>query len=227
MTHRIEAHILTTRMVTIMTTKIQTEITLDTAVDNEVYNLNVKDSSGSMTIAAISWFLPSMDRIYAKSLILEYIAQEIERKLPHLQLWCLIGNTVWQDDTSIIRYKKLFKMLRARGVLFPDDTDLFECMVSKDKKIKFFGAVKVGNSQIVPSVEAMKDESCSFIAALPYELDVESLISKGWTGDRRLDLGMLCKISSLGGLLIKPIGGFDDPESGFVGFGQPDTVKRL
>lgn len=76
-------------------------------------------------------------------------------------------------------------------------------------------------------VKLMGEESCSYIVAVPKEYEIKALISKEWDAREVIDSSLLGKVVENNGLVFKVIGAFDDPESGYVGLGSPNLVRKL
>lgn len=211
----------------ILTTDISTVSTMDVSKENETYNLNESSLQTNLTIAAVRWLLSSRNHIEARILILRAIFSLIIEKLPELRLWCVVGDSAWQTNTRIVRHKKLFKRLKARGVEIAHANNFIEEIIECDGKLKFFGAAQLSELAIESVVSLMAEESCSYLIAVPVKFEIHTLISRGWDASEAIDTSFLCRVVENNGLVLKVIGSFDDPESGFVGMGVPDLVKKL
>ena len=215
------------KQVIILTTDIRIVSTMDVSKGNETYNINEILLPAGLTIAAISWLLSSRNHLEARIVVLRAIFSLIIEKLPALRLWCVVGDSVWQSDSRIIRYKKLFKRLKDRGVEITHASGFTEEVLEIDGKLKFFGAAQLSELSIESVVKVMAEESCSYILAVPGECKIEALISKGWDAREPIDSSFLGRVAENNGLALKVIGTFDDPESGYVGLGPPDLVRKL
>jgi hypothetical protein len=142
-------------------------------------------------------------------------------------LWCVVGDSVWQSDTRIIRHKKLFKRLKERGVEISHAAHFLEELVESDRKLKLFCAAQLSELSIESVVSLMEEESCSYLIAVPEEFEVHALICRGWNTSELIDTRLLREIVESNGLVLKMVGAFDDPESGVVGIGKPEMVKVL
>ena len=210
-----------------MTTDIRVDSTMDASKENETYNINEALLPSGLNIAAIRWLLSSRNHLEARVLVLRAIFSLILDKLPSLRLWCVVGDSTWQSDNKIIRHKKLFKRLKARGVEITHADNFAEEILEVDGKLKFFGATQLSELSIESAVKLMGEESCSYIVALPKECEINVLISKGWDAREAIDLSLLGRVVENNGLFFKVIGIFDDPESGYVGLGSPNLVRKL
>lgn len=138
-----------------------------------------------------------------------------------------MGDSAWQSDTRIIRHKKLFKRLKARGVEVTHTTKSIEHMKENDGKLKFFAATCFSELSIDSIVKAIAEEPCSYIVAVPDSFDIDSALCNGWDTSDYVDHNILNNVVQSGGLLFKVVGAFDDQESGFVGYGMPELVTQL
>ena len=59
------------------------------------------------------------------------------------------------------------------------------------------------------------------------ESDIEPAIRLGWELTDTIDKSLLSYVVENGGLILKVVGGFDDHESGFVAFGEPNLIKKI
>ena len=151
----------------------------------------------------------------------------VAAKLPTFQIWCLVGDSNWQDDTRIIRHRKLLKRLQSRGTGIRHSTHALEAMVEREGKLKFFSAIHLSELSISSAVNTLTLEPCSYVVAVPESFDIGDALAVGWEASDVLDLNLINKLVSGNGLLFKLVGTFDDPETGFVGFGAPVTVRKL
>ena len=71
------------------------------------------------------------------------------------------------------------------------------------------------------------EEPSSYLIAMDEGSDISNPIHAGWDSSDFIDKGLLSYVAENNGLIFKVIGEFDDPESGFVGFGVPELVKKL
>lgn len=101
-----------TRLVNTLITNINVVNTMDVSKENETYNLSENSQMVNLKVAAVRWQLPSRNRLEARIIVLRFIFSIIVKKIPVFKLWCVVGDSVWQSDTRIIRHKKLFKRLK-------------------------------------------------------------------------------------------------------------------
>lgn len=216
-----------TRLVKTLMTNINVVCSLDVSRENETYNLSEISQMVNLKVAAVRWQIPSRNRLEARIIVLRFIFSLIVKKIHGFKLWCVVGDSVWQSDTRIIRHNKFFKRLKERGVEISHAAHFLEELVESDGKLKLFGAAQLSELSIESVVSLMEEESCSYLIAVPEEFEVHALICRGWNASELIDTRLLCEIVKSNGLVLKMVGAFDDPESGFVGIGTPEMVKVL
>ncbi len=210
-----------------MTIELKHTSTTDVSKENDTYYISEDKLPLSTKIGASSWLLPSTNLFEARFTVLKIIFSLIFAKMPNLKLWYFVGDSAWQSDTRIIRHKKLFKRLKARGVEITHTSKSIEHMKENNGKLKFFAATRFSELSIDSIVKAIAEEPCSYLVAVPDSFDIDSALSNGWDTSDYVDRNILHNVIQSGGLLFKVIGAFDDQESGFVGFGMPELVTQL
>lgn len=210
-----------------MTTDIKTISTVDVSKENDVYNICEGKLPANMKIAACSWLLSSKNRLEARLIVLRAIFNLIMVRMPTFKLWYLVGDSIWQNDTRIIRHNKLFKRLKSGGVEVTNASEFLECMQEHHGKLKFFGATLLSELSIESVVKMIAEAPCSYLVAMSANSDVSAAIHSGWETSDFIDKGLLSYVAENKGLIFKAVGEFYDPESGFVGLGRAELVKKL
>jgi hypothetical protein len=200
---------------------------MDVTKENDTYYISKDNLSENMKVGASSWLLSSTNHFEARVTVLKMIFKLIHTKMPNLKLWYLVGDSAWQNDTRIIRHKKLFRRLDARGGGIEHSTESIENLLEYEGKLKFFSAACISELSINSVVKTITEESCSYIVAVPDSFDIRSILSNGWESTEYVDRHILNNVVEGRGLLFKIVGAFDDQESGFVGFGMPELVTEL
>ncbi len=224
---KIEALISTTKQVITLTTVLEHTSTMDVSKENDTYYISEDKLPKNTKVGASSWLLPSTNHFEARLTTLKIIFKLILAKMPNLKLWYLVGDSAWQNDTRIIRHKKLFKRLKARGGGVTHSTESIENVLEREGKLKFFAAACFSELSIDSVVKTIAEEPCSYIVAVPDSFDIDSVLSNGWEMSDYIDRNILSDVVQNNGLLFKVAGSFDDKESGFVGFGRPGVITKL
>lgn len=212
---------------TTLTTSIQVSSSRDLSDYNEVVHLPCTELPSGITLSGISWLaeksaLPDHDEVFR---ILKFVYALIVRKLGEYSVWVIAGCSVWQPDTRIVRYRKLWGAMKARGIDTQQLISPAERMLQQDGKLKFFGAAQLSESSLKTAVDILLEERCAYLAVLPIHFDIQELLQIGWTGDLLEDYELAIRLSKAGGALIKRVGEFDDRERGFVLVGLPEFVN--
>ncbi|MBV1882726.1 MAG: hypothetical protein KUG82_13895 [Pseudomonadales bacterium] len=210
-----------------MTTDIELVSTMDVSKENEAYNISEEKLPENTKIAAGSWLSSSGSHYQARLSVLRLIFSLIISKIPKFRFWYFIGDSTWQDDTRVVRHKRLWKALSSRGIEVGHSNETFEELIVSDGMLRFFGAKSISELSIESVVKALSEERCSYFLALPQDTDIKVALHLGWDVHDGFDKGLLRFSVENGGLLFKAIGEFDDPESGFVGLGEPELVQKL
>lgn len=215
------------RRVIILTTEIKITSTMDASEQNEVFSLGKAGIHVGCTLAAIAWLCSVQNINESRLIVLRSILSLIVSKLVGFKIWLLVGNSAWQPDTRMIKHRGLWKALKTRGVEVSHFTDTFEKMHESYEGLKFFGAKLISELSAESVVQTIAEEHCAYILALPKDVGIRDLLSKGWKVDGGFDTGVLEFIIENDGLVLKAVGEFDDIESGFVGIAKPVLVKTL
>jgi hypothetical protein len=210
-----------------MTIDIRVVSVPDIFVDNEVINLGrVRQQEGSV-LAGASWSVVGVPAHDALLSTLRFVYGLIGEKLHNYIVWLFIGNSAWQPDTRIVRYRKLWGALAARGMEISNTFDKQEVMCESDGKLKFFGVAQLSELSIRSAAKVIFEERCTYLVALPSSTGPGDFLGIGWSGDLVEDSKFINGLAEYDGLLIKRFGEFDDEERGLVAIGRPELVKLL
>jgi hypothetical protein len=209
-----------------MITNIRLVSAADLSVSNEVMNFNRRELHGS-TLAGAAWIIDGATPRDALLSTLKLAYNSISKKLPDHVIWLLIGSSAWEPDTRIVRYRKLSGALAGRGIKISHASDWQEIMLESAGKIKFFGAMRLSELSVNSVVHTLLEEHCTYLVALPYDRPPQGVLEIGWSGNLAEDYDTVIYVSTLGGLLLKSVGEFDDNERGVVAIGQPGLVTAL
>ncbi len=210
-----------------MTTDIHAVSALDLSIDNKVMNLDHMRLPEGNVLAGACWFVVDSSAHEALLSVLRFVYGLIVKKFPHYKVWLLVGNSAWQPDTRIVRYRKLWNALGASGIKISHSCNTQEIMREEDGKLKFFGATQLSELSVESVVRVLLEEHCTYLAALPSTTDLESILNIGWSGYLKEDSKIITTLIENEGLLIKRVGEFDDSEKGVVAIGRPELIKLL
>lgn len=208
-----------------MTTDIRVVSAPDLSVANEVINLSCVPLPEDEVLAGVYWFSVGCSACEALQSVLRFVYGLIVKKMPGYRVWLLVGNSAWQPDTRIVRHRKLWGALTARGINISHSCNAQEVMREEDGALKFFGSVQLSELSTESVVNVLLEENCSYIVALPGTIEPDNFVDIGWSGDLSGDFKIIETLIKCGGLLFKRSGEFDDKEKGIVGVGQPALVN--
>jgi hypothetical protein len=210
-----------------MTTDIRVVSAPDLLVDNEVINLGYVRKQDGHALAGVSWSVEGVSTFESLLSTLRFVYGLIGKKLLDYRVWLFIGNSAWQPDTRIVRHRKLWGALAARGIEVSNTSEKQEMMCESDGELKFFGAAQLSELSVRSVSKAFLDERCTYLVALPNSIGPENILGIGGSGILREDSKFIDALIEHGGLLVKRYGEFDDNEKGVVAVGRPDIVKLL
>lgn len=217
----------TIRRATTMTINIRVEAAENLFTKNEVINFAQAAAPSTNAVAGASWVVDGSS-YEAFLLVFNHVLTLVKSRLPDHELWLLVGSQVWQPDTRVVRYYKLWDGLRRRGLKIPDNKQsIEEVMIESQGKLKFFGAAKLFEFAVEEAARILFEEHCAYVVAWPSGLPVHTLLEHGWSSDARPDLEFISRSADSDALLLKKIGEFDDPERGLLAMGRQPVVNAL
>ncbi|WGS49999.1 hypothetical protein LFL96_00340 [Paraburkholderia sp. D15] len=201
--------------------------TLDAFADNEFVFLRREMFPDDLCLSATEWTTDRTGSSAAFVEVLDFVLKRVLERLNNYDCWLMVGDSVWLSDTRIVRYRKLFNSLKARGIDFDAATERIESVVEKDGKLKFFGAVRLDASMYPLVSLTTTPGSCTYIVARPASSDWQFPISLGWTGDRNRDSDLISTVAGNGGIVLQRVGYFDDPQVGLIALAIPAVLERI
>lgn len=211
----------------ILITKIQVSRTVNVFEKNEVFNLDRPCMPVGMVLSGASWVAAYSSISESRLAVLRGIFDRMSGMRGGLRTWLFIGNLAWQDDTRIVRYRKLWEGLRARGIEIVQSGESYEHVVEAAGKLKYFGGKLISKKSSESVIKAIDEEQCAYIMILPGGIAVEELFSKGWSCESNFDEKLLEFVARHNGAVLKAVGEFDDIEAGFVAVGKWSLIKAL
>ncbi|GFO77909.1 hypothetical protein BPLS_P6645 [Bathymodiolus platifrons methanotrophic gill symbiont] len=206
-----------------MITDIEISSTVDVSKENETYNVRKNNLPENTKVAAAAWSSASGSLYDDRLLVLRFIFSLVMTKMPGFTLWYFEGDGGWQDDTRILRWKRR----KQRGINITHYSELYEEMLERDNKVKFFRAISLSELSIESVVKSLNEDSHSYIISLPGSTNIKGALCMGWEHLGLFDKELLRYVINNKGIIFKVYGEFDDPEYGFVGLGDPELVKSL
>ncbi len=217
---------MTQRKIT-MTIEIRVGVVGDAFSENEIIKLDGSAEKSVIPMAAAAWITTRISHDAALLEVLRFVYRAMSERMGGYHLWLLVGDSCWQDDTRIVRYRRQFSSLKAQGMNFEGLQDRHEFMVEQSGKLKFFGAVRLNWEALVTVPETMQPGSCIYLLALPDAVLPDLSKSSGWMGRVNEDFEFIRSNVQNDGIIFLRVGYFDDPEVGLVALGKPNIVAAL
>ncbi|CAE6966513.1 hypothetical protein R69608_06907 [Paraburkholderia nemoris] len=210
-----------------MTTNINLLSSADVFLENDIVRLERSVFPADIQLGAAEWSAERQGHHDAFLLVLNFALKQVMDCLDNYEIWLLTGDSSWQADTRIVRYRKRFNSLKMQGIDFEAISDRGESMIEKGGKLKFFGAVRLDASVFSTVSLTMIPGACTYIVVKPKSDPWEFPLSAGWAGKWNDDAQMIAAIAAIGGIAFQRFGFFDDPEVGLIAIGRPDLLERI
>ncbi len=158
------------------------------------------------------------------------VASVVLERLDGYLLWLLAAHTAWQPDSRISRHRKLWGSLKARGLPVPDGRCMEEGLVETAQGLRFFGALQLGLGSLGSVAAIIEAEHASHIVAVRScdESIVSGMLKDGWDlPEFGPSIPVLEAVCEADGVLLWPVGAFDDREVGYAAFAKPGVIDRM
>lgn len=210
-----------------MTTEFQVLRAPDVFVENDVLRIDAAGRPGDLHVAGAAWLLLGEPPREAHRRSLNHAGSLVTTKLAGYALWLLAGHTAWQPDSRVPRYRRLWGSLGRGGLAKPTGRDLGEGLIEGTEGIRFFGGVQLHPGSLDAVIAILEDEPASHLVALkPSDEDVATtLVQTGWakSGDRP-NAEVLTSVCGADGVVLWPVGAFDDREAGCVALARSEVL---
>lgn len=222
---------LTTNSMGIMTTEIFRYYAENVFKENEVFQLRTNGSISQTDVAAIGWLIKTTNKNEAHEICAKTSIFEILEKTNLHELWLLTCHSAWQNDNAVSRKYKLWNSFRRRSIQLPDERHLLDEQTLEDQRgIKYFSAAEFHINEIPKMLNIIKEERNSYIALMPIGSisSISAIVRSTWQSNSTgPSSDVLTSVLTAGGLVLWPLGYFDDPESGVAIFGSTKNISEL
>ncbi|WCM22950.1 hypothetical protein NDK50_33785 [Paraburkholderia bryophila] len=217
---------MTLRKIT-MTNEIKFLTSTDMFSDNDILCLKRTAFSADVNLWGAEWSTEQYGQENAFLRVLSCALTKVINQLPDYDVWSLAGDSVWQLDSRVLRYRKQFNSLKMRGIDFEAIPERFELMAEKNGKIKFFGVVRINPSVFSTACLTMTPRAATYLVAKPAEQPWKLGFSQGWSRDWNDDASLTTAIDAIGGVVFQRFGFFDDQHVGLIAIGNPAALRRI
>ena len=144
-------------------------------------------------------------------------------------LYLVLGDDCFNDDTRISQYYKLWKLLKKQHLEVRNANYSDEIMITKNDKVKFFGGIQVlGRESVSDIVSILLAKQTAHLLLLPEELKVTTFLQSGFSKIIAENSEYIENVVGSGGIVLFREGYFDDRNTGFIVFGRlPLIIKDL
>ena len=144
-------------------------------------------------------------------------------------LYLVLGDDCFNDNTRIIQYYKLWKLLKKQDLEVRNANYSDEIMIKKNNKVKFFGGIQVlGRESVSDIVSILLAKQTAHLLLLPEELKVTTFLQSGFSKIIAENSEYIENVVGSGGIVLFREGYFDDRNTGFIVFGGfPLIIKDL
>ena len=142
-------------------------------------------------------------------------------------LYLVLGDDCFNDDTRISQYYKLWKLLKKQHLEVRNANYSDEIMIKKNNKVKFFGGIQVlGRESVTDIVSILLAKQTAHLLLLPEELKVTIFLQSGFSKIIAENSEYIENVVGSGGIVLFHEGYFDDRNTGFVGFGGLSLITK-
>ena len=142
-------------------------------------------------------------------------------------LYLVLGDDRFNDNTRIIQYYKLWKLLKKQDLEVRNANYSDEIMIKKNNKVKFFGGIQVlGRESVSDIVSILLAKQTAHLLLLPEELKVTTFLQSGFSKKIAENSEYIENVVGSGGIVLFREGYFDDRNTGFIGFGGFPLITK-
>ena len=142
-------------------------------------------------------------------------------------LYFVLGDDRFNDNTRIIQYYKLWKLLKKQDLEVRNANYSDEIMIKKNNKVKFFGGIQVlGRESVTDIVSILLAKQTAHLLLLPEELKVTTFLQSGFSKIIAENSEYIENVVGSGGIVLFREGYFDDRNTGFIGFGGLSLITK-
>ena len=142
-------------------------------------------------------------------------------------LYLVLGDDCFNDNTRIIQYYKLWKLLKKQDLEVRNANYSDEIMIKKNNRVKFFGGIQVlGRESVSDIVSILLAKQTAHLLLLPEELKVTTFLQSGFSKIIAENSEYIENVVGSGGIVLFREGYFDDRNTGFIGFGGLSLITK-
>ena len=145
----------------------------------------------------------------------------------NFDLYLVLGDDCFNDNSRIIQYYKLWKLLKKQHLEVRNSIYSDEIMITKNHKVKFFGGIQVLERESVPDiVSILLAKQTAHLLLLPEGIKVTTFLQSGFSKIIAENSEYIENVVGSGGIVLFREGYFDDRNTGFIGFGGLPLITK-
>ena len=145
----------------------------------------------------------------------------------NFNLYLVLGDDCFNDNTKIIQYYKLWKLLKKQHLEVRNAIYSEEIMITKNNKVKFFGGIQISDRESVSDiVSILLVKLTAHLLLLPEGLKVTTFLQSGFSKTITENSEYIENVVSSGGIVLFREGYFDDRNTDFIGFGELSLITK-
>ena len=145
----------------------------------------------------------------------------------NFNLYLVLGDDCFNDNTKIIQYYKLWKLLKKQHLEVRNAIYSEEIMITKNNKVKLFGGIQISDRESVSDiVSILLVKLTAHLLLLPEGLKVTTFLQSGFSKIIAENSEYIENVVSSGGIVLFREGYFDDRNTDFIGFGELSLITK-
>ena len=145
----------------------------------------------------------------------------------NFNLYLVLGDDCFNDNTKIIQYYKLWKLLKKQHLEVRNAIYSEEIMITKNNKVKFFGGIQISDRESVSDiVSILLVKLTAHLLLLPEGLKITTFLQSGFSKTIAENSEYIENVVSSGGIVLFREGYFDDRNTDFIGFGELSLITK-
>lgn len=212
-----------------MTTSVEVLRAGNIFEENAVLRVGALPDMSEVVLSAVTWSLTESPVQDAHVVGVEQAMEAIAGQSTAYKAYLLAAHSVPQPDTRIVRYRKLWSSLSARGLDVPGE-DLCEFVLEVEGGLRGFGLRRLANDEIAKAVTVIEHERASFLMIAPRQSEglLKKLTEKGWPDIEQKPLPeILVTVVETKAILLLLSGSFDDRTAGAIAIALPEALGEL
>lgn len=145
----------------------------------------------------------------------------------NFNLYLVLGDDCFNDNTRIIQYYKLWKLLKKQQLEVRNAIYSEEIMLTENDKVKFFGGIQIlDRGSVSDIVSILLAKLTAHLLLLLEGLKVTTFLQSGFSKTITENSEYIENVISSGGIVLFREGYFDDRNTGFIGFGGLSLITK-